>query len=296
MPSSSFRLPASVQQLAQRHGARVPRLAEWALTAAVAYATAVFTWTLVPVPEAARWTPPPASAAPAAGRTGPNVEAIVAAHLYGEAAAPTATAQQDSMDEAPDTRLNLTLLGILAATADRSSRALIASSGGEEKPYAIGSDVIGGVSLQAIFADRVILSRAGQLETLRLDKDAPSRAPVETARPTVASANANSAAVLSNIRNELLNDPSRANEYIRMQPSASGGQLRGYRIYPGRDRAVFNAAGLRPGDLVTEVNGIQLNDANTALQMLGQLSSATSLTVVVERGGQQQTVNVNFNP
>ena len=67
-------------------------------------------------------------------------------------------------------------------------------------------------------------------------------------------------------------------------------------LYPiSSDRAIFTAAGLRPGDLVTEVNGIQLNDANTALQMLGQLSSATSLTVVVERGGQPQTVNVNFN-
>ena len=142
----------------------------------------------------------------------------------------------------------------------------------------------------------VILSRAGQLETLRLDKDAPSRAPVETARPAAeATASPNASAVLSTIREELLNDPSRANQYIRMQPSSSGGQLRGYRIYPGRDRAVFNAAGLRPGDLVTEVNGIQLNDASTALQMLGQLSSATSLTVVVERGGQPQTVNVNFN-
>lgn len=270
-------------------------MTEWLLTGAVAYAAALLFWKLLPVPESARWAPPPASiAAGPAARQGPDVEAIAAAHLYGEAAADAAPSL-DALSEAPDTRLDLTLMGILAATAERGSRALIGSSNGEEKPYAIGADVVRGVSLQAIFADRVILSRAGQLETLRLDKDAPRAAPVESAASGAGSGNADTAAMLSTIRDELLNDPSRATEYIRMQPSSSGGQLRGYRIYPGRDRAIFTAAGLRPGDLVTEVNGIQLNDANTALQMLGQLSSATSLTVVVERGGQPQTVNVNFN-
>lgn len=294
MFSTSLRPPPVLLRLVQRHARRLPRAAEWVLTGLLAMALAQLAWKLVPVPDAARWVPPPPGAGPATVQ-GPNVEAIVAAHLYGEAAAPAAPSQ-NALEDAPDTRLNLSLLGILAATAERGSRALIATSNGEEKPYAIGADVIRGVSLQAIFPDRVILSRAGALETLRLDKDAPSRAPVETARPGSGGNDSDAAAVLSTIRQELLSDPSRANEYIRMQPSASGGQLRGYRIYPGRDRAIFTAAGLRPGDLVTEVNGIQLNDPNTALQMLGQLSSATSLNVVIERGGQQQTVNLNFNP
>ncbi len=296
MPLTLSQTAPVLRRLAEQHGKRLPRVAEWLLTVLIAYSAALLAWKLVPLPQSARWSPPPPAAGDAmAAPRGPDAAAIAAAHLYGQAAAPDAPSQ-DQIEDAPDTRLNLSLLGILSATVERGSRALIASSDGEEKPYAIGSDVIRGVSLQAIFADRVILSRAGQLETLRLDKDAPSRAPVQTARPAAETpTGSNAAAVLSTIREELLNDPSRANQYIRMQPSSSGGQLRGYRIYPGRDRAVFNAAGLRPGDLVTEVNGIQLNDASTALQMLGQLSSATSLTVVVERGGQPQTVNVNFN-
>src|SRR5690606_12370907 len=115
--------------------------------------------------------------------------------------------------------------------------------------------------------------RGGQLETLRLNKDAPSRAlPADNARPETPATDTGH--TLSDIRQELLTDPARAAEYIRIQPASNGGQLRGYRIYPGRDRAAFNALGLRPGDLVTQVNGIQLDDANTALQMLGQLSQA----------------------
>ena len=78
---------------------------------------------------------------------------------------------------APDTNLNLTLLGILSNGSndkDSRSRALISAQGGEEKPYSVGDDVSRGVQLTAIFPDRVILNRNGKLETLRLDKESTS--------------------------------------------------------------------------------------------------------------------------
>lgn len=291
-----FEIPAVAQGLYVRHARRLPAAAEWLLTVLLAHAAALLLWQLIPPPaDSARVlsaSPPPLESA-----RGVNVETIAAAHLFGEYRAPADPALTQ-LASAPDTRLDLSLLGILAATTERGSRALIAASGGEEKPYAIGDDVVSGASLQAIFPDRVILSRAGQLETLRLNKDAPSSGAAPGAYAAEAApsgAATETAAMLSSIREQILSDPSRASEYIRVQPASSGGQLRGYRLYPGRDRAVFAAAGLRAGDLVMQVNGIQLNDAATALQMLNQLSQAGSVTVVVERGGQQQTLNLNFN-
>lgn len=300
MAVTALRPPPALLRAYERHGRALPRVAEVVLVVLLAQAAATLAWRLVPAPEGAGWKPPvlsPGAAHPAGASQGPNVELIAATHLFGEYQAP-ADPVLSELSAAPDTRLDLTLLGILAATAERGSRALIASSNGDEKPYAVGDDVVRGVSLQAIFPDRVILSRAGQLETLRLDKDAPAAALPGVARAAdgdAGSASTDTTVLLSNIRQELLNDPSKAAEYIRIQPSSNGGQLRGYRLYPGRNRNAFAAAGLRPGDLVTQVNGIQLNDANTALQMLGQLSQANSLTVVVERGGESQTLSVNFN-
>lgn len=303
MPASALRLPPVLLRAYERYGRALPRVAEIVLVVLLAQATASLAWMLLPAGDSGGWQAPPAG--PALGdagalRQGPNVEQIAAAHLFGEYQAPADPALAE-LSAAPDTRLDLTLLGILSATAERGSRALIASSNGEEKPYAVGDDVVRGASLQAIFPDRVILARAGQLETLRLDKNAPA-SPLPGAAPDIGQSDGDATtmgtdttAMLSNIRQELLNDPSRAAEYIRVQPASNGGQLRGYRLYPGRNRNAFSAAGLRPGDLVTQVNGIQLNDANTALQMLGQLSQANSLTVVVERGGESQTLSVNFN-
>jgi general secretion pathway protein C len=305
MPTASLQLPPALLRTYERYGRHLPRVAEVVLVVLVAQAAAALMWKLVPVPASAAWTPPTIAADPTQGANrGPHVEAIMNAHLFGQYT-PPANPDLNAIADAPDTHLDLTLMGILAATAERGSRALIAASNGEESPFAIGDDVDRGVTLQAIFPDRVILARNGQLETLRLDKNSTGgvlpagfqghRHPSEEDGGDEEEATDDTSAMLSDIREELMSDPSRASEYIRVQPASNGGQLRGYRIYPGRDRTVFSAIGLRPGDLVTQVNGIQLNDANTALAMLQQLSQANNLTVVIERGGQQQTVNVNLN-
>lgn len=276
-------------------------LASLLLCAAIGLLAARIVWLLVPAPA---WQPaPPApGAAPAqAAARSVDVRALVAAHLFGKPAEPVADTQPDPVD-APDTTLNLELKGIFASELDGESRALIASGRGEEKAYAVGDELSRGTDIYEIYADRVILDRGGRLETLRLDKDKAGSS--ATAAPTrTAGSNATRGSVrtveasntLLNIRETLLADPSKASQYLRVQPAYNAGQLRGYRIYPGRNRSLFNEAGLRPGDLVTELNGTRLDNPAQALQMLGTLSQATSLSVVILRGGQPQTLSLSLN-
>jgi len=280
-------------QAYERHGRWLPPALNLLLVAVVAMTLARLAWSLVPTPEAARWRPAPVQAAATAPASrGPiSIDALLAAQLFGlYQAEPVAT----DLNNAPETRLNLTLLGILAGRGEGDSRALIADGTGEEKPYAIGDDIARGVTLEAIYPDRVVLMRNGQAETLRLNKDQPgiaSDTPVTTA-PVVSTG---SATTLTAVRDQVLQDPSRAAEYIRVQPASQNGQMHGYRVYPGRDRELFNNAGLRPGDVVTAVNGIELDNAQKALQMLNDLSRANNFTLTVDRGGQTQTVNITLN-
>ena len=274
----------------ERHSRWIVPAVTALLVVAVACAAAQLVWALVPVPQAGQWQPAPAQAA-ATAQSGPNLDAILGARLFG-LYQPAANPQDMNLQAAPDTRLNLTLLGIFAGTQKGQSRAVIAPQGGEEKPFSIGDDVVKGVSLQAIFPDRVILSRSGQLETLRLDRDQPNQGGGFVAG---SDASGNLPAQLSQIRQQILQNPNKAAEFIRAQPAMSGSQMTGYRIYPGSNPAIFNGSGLQPGDLVVSVNGIQLDNPQKALQMLNDLSNASSVSLVVERGGQQQTINVSFN-
>lgn len=283
-------------QAYERHGRRLPPVLNLLLIALIAVTLARLLWALVPTPEAARWRPAPAAPAPVAGpqnRGQVNLDTLLSARLFGIYQADPAAVD---LENAPDTRLNLTLLGILSGRGDRDSRALISDGAGTEKPYAIGDDIARGVTLEAIYPDRVILMRNGKAETLRLNKDQPgSSAPTHVPASDSAAVDSGTATTLSGVRDQVMQDPSKASEYIRVQPASQGGQLRGYRIYPGRDRELFNSVGLRPGDVVTAVNGIELDNAQKALQMLNDLSRASNFVLTIDRGGQVQTVNVSLN-
>ncbi|NKF22488.1 type II secretion system protein GspC [Solimonas marina] len=286
--SPSFSLQPFAR-LYEQHGRKLPPVVMLLLVIVIAWLGARLVWALVPTPQAARWQPPQLPAGPNGAARQADLQGIVNEHLFG-AYQPQATDQNAA--EAPETRLSLTLMGILADSNDGESRALIGASGGDEKPYAIGDDVIRGVSLQAIFPDRVVLSRNGTLETLRLNKEAPTTG---TAPVAANSVSPGTAQMLTQIRDQVLADPAKASQFIRVRPANIDGKLAGFRVYPGRERGAFNQIGLRPGDLVTAVNGIQLDDSQKALQMLTQLSKANNISLTVKRGGQTQNFNVNLN-
>jgi general secretion pathway protein C len=79
-------------------------------------------------------------------------------------------------------------------------------------------------------------------------------------------------------------------DVIRPTPYFVNGQQQGYRVYPGRNRAQFNALGLRPGDLIKDIDGQALNDPTQAMQIFQSLGEADQVSVTVERNGQPQVI------
>lgn len=107
---------------------------------------------------------------------------IIAAHLFG--VAPT---QKPVVQQAPETRLRLTLLGVMASNRDDKARAVIASDAASDRSYSIGDRINGtDAKLYAIETDRVIIERGNRLEKLSLERpdltSAPSSPPRAPAR------------------------------------------------------------------------------------------------------------------
>jgi general secretion pathway protein C len=290
-------LPKNLGPLYQRYARWLPVTVNLILVVLIARLAAQLLWALIPTPAAAAWQAAPVTVSAANPADRLDLNRISAAHLFGQFQAPSAGAMIDKLAHAPDTQLSLTLLGILANSQNkRNSRALIAG-GGEEKPYSINDAVSPGVTLSAIFPDRVVLSRNGQLETLRLDKDQPNATDVPLAVADNAGGDSGTAESLAQIRSQMLSNPAKAQDYIRVQPApnATGNGQMGYRIFPGKNHAVFNEAGLHPGDVVTSVNGVQLDDPGKSLQLLSDLAQASQVTLTVQRGSESETINVNLS-
>jgi general secretion pathway protein C len=71
------------------------------------------------------------------------------------------------------------------------------------------------------------------------------------------------------------------------------GKVVGFRVTPGKDRATFEALGLQPGDVVTDINGTVLNDPSQGLQVFESLGESTQANVTVLREGTPQVIVVD---
>lgn len=298
----------------QKWNQRVAKLAATVLVIACAWLLAKLTWTLL---EPTDTSLPPAintAAATPSDTVNVNLNVLVNHHLFGQvvAAAPPPVAptptpvQQDRIEE---TNLkNLKLIGVLASNSAEFARAIIKEGSKPTKVYAINDEIVRGATLNQVNMDHIVIERNGTLEILRMKKATAglntgnnSRSNNRQTVNNLTGINRNNsnqpvAERITAAREELLADPSKVTDYLRYRPQMKDGQVIGYRIYPGKDRALFRDVGLRSGDLVTAVNGIPLSDPAQALALIPQLQTATSASITLQRRGQEQTINVSTLP
>jgi general secretion pathway protein C len=272
--------PEKWRTLLLAHG---PRIATWTLAVLLAVQAAVIvtglgstsrsraagTGTLVAVP-----------------RHMVDVSTIVNAHVFG--AAPQAAGQGDPRD-APATTMPLMLTGIMAGDDPQYGLAILGQNAQSTKVYAVGDNVPGGAKLHSVFSDRVVIDRGGHLETLVL----PRQAAAGTALPS-ATALPTESPVADRMRKLITEQPSILADVMRPQPVYANGKQTGYRVYPGRNRQAFLRLGLRPGDLVTAINGTALDDPDRGQQIFNTLGATSEAHVTVQRNGQQQDVVLNL--
>jgi general secretion pathway protein C len=91
-------------------------------------------------------------------------------------------------------------------------------------------------------------------------------------------------------------DPSILDQVMRTVASYdnAAGKLRGFRAYPGRNRAIFSKLGLKSGDLVTAINGTPLDDPQRSQDVFNTIQTSDHVTVTIERGGQKQDITLNI--
>ena len=274
--------PDKWRTLVLTHG---PRIATWVLAFALAVQAAVIVTNL-----AGSSHPPkvaaPAMPAPSQSQT-VDVAAITSAHLFGEA--PVESRPQGDAATAQQTSLPLVLVGIIAADDPKDGLAILGENAAGAKVYAVGDNVPGGAKLHQVLADKVILDRNGVLESLMLPRALqPGAAPPSTA------ALQTEAPIMDRMRKLITNDPGLMADIMRPQPVFAAGKQKGYRVYPGRNRQAFQRLGLRPGDLVTAINGTPLDDPARGQEIFSTLGSSSEAHITVTRGGQQQDLTLNI--
>jgi general secretion pathway protein C len=224
------------------------------------------------------------------------------------------TAQQSKViNNAPETRLSINLTGIVAVSNDDKAGVAIIESQGRQVSY-LAEEVIQGTrgKVSQILPDRVILSVNGRFETLMLDgldftktvsmpilaaRDEPEIGPqlqlAQSDQQIDATADPEVKEALIETREELLEEPGKLFDYIRVSQAMSDGELIGYRLSPGKEPALFKQMGLQNNDLAIAINGYQLTDLKQAMSAINELRNSTDANITIERDGEQ--IDVQFS-
>jgi general secretion pathway protein C len=242
------------------------------LVIVIGWQLAKIIWLLVPAPvtDDVIQSPViiPAASSEASGSA--DVQIIAANHMFGEATSDAAAATPVPVvdDNLSDTRLtNLVLKGTIASDIPEFSVAVIADNNAEQNVYVIGDSIGSGTTLHAVYAERVVLNENGALTNLRLPSEFPAGQSRPVRRATNVSRQATRSSNTQNLQNVVTENLTKLSDVIRPTPYLVNGQQAGYRVYPGRNRQQFSALGLRPGDLIKDIDGQSLSDPTQAMQV-----------------------------
>lgn len=313
-------LPDIQQLLQQLDKLPIQRVQPWLnllLVILLAWLLARLSWQLVPTPAATALTPVMSATASTSTGSGVSLPALTSFALFGKASSEPVKAVQPVVTEAPKTQLNVKLTGVVALAADPAKGSAIIESRGSEATYAV-DDTIEGTSavLKQVLADRVLLLQAGRFETLMLDgieytKIAQANAGLGRSDELVAVDDSSGdlapapepmemqplelSEELDMRREELIAEPMKFFDYIRVSPHRPQGQLLGYRLTPGKDASLFTQLGLQPNDLAIEINGIALTDMQQAMNVINELRDAKEAAIKIERDGEIRDILVSLS-
>ena len=258
---------------------RVYSAIELLLMALLAWQGARMMWTLVtPVDPVGNWR----LAAPGAGSGSVDILHNFDPFFRLDATAPAA-ASADVV-----TSLQLTLFGTRINEATGRGGAIIAGPDGVQKSYAVGEEIMPGVTLKQVAFDHVTLTRGGNEETLFIDQSGraaastaaapggPPPPPGTASQATAPTTNANGQGItLAQVRSD-----------VGFIPRIDSGKVTGLVVRPQGSGATFRKIGLKEGDIVTQIGGRPVTGPGDIEALSGQFAKGGNISVTIERGAE----------
>ncbi|MDF1642718.1 MAG: type II secretion system protein N [Pseudomonadales bacterium] len=212
-----------------------------------------------------------------------EINTILAANLFGNDKLVTKSAQNKQIIEAPETRLKFQLQGIFVSSNATQTRALIAEKGKPAHSYKKEDQLPGNVILDDILEDRVLLRRAGRLESLSFPKERDDNRSRNTQKMLTYHKKNSATDVVSSQKQAYYENP--VNSFGRYGLSMDDEQD-GLRLDGGANSHLLERAGLKKGDLIRSVNGKTLSDFKADQNLVESVVASGELTVEIERAGQ----------
>ena len=193
-----------------------------------------------------------------------------------------------SPDEVAETTLNMTLMGVWPdGDIAGEGTAIIKKPDNSQGAYSNGDEIVNGVSLDAVYHDRVILLRNGLREALPFE-NLPERTTSAQSRRTV------TAGLRTNAARRNVNAGG-VTDIFRVTPRAGADGKIIFHLTAGPNRTAFNRLGLKNGDELVSINGAAPPTTPSEIQnFVRSLQNEQTANVMIKRGNEVVTVPVDL--
>lgn len=225
--------------------------------------------------------------------SGLNIAELQNSNLFGRYQAQAPVEKKPVVTEAPKSRLNVILVGVVTSTEANKNLAVVASRG-QQATYGIGETLEGTrATVVQVLYDRIIVDNSGRNETVMLEglkytKNLQQQPKTKSIKADV------SADKLDEIRSVIRKDAKQIFQYVRMSQIKRDGEVIGYRLTPGKEKELFESVGLQSGDIATQINGQDLSNPTTMGEIFKNMSQLTELNLTVERDGQPYEIYIEL--
>ena len=167
-------------------------------------------------------------------------------------------------------------------------------SGGRTRVVGVGDTAFGG-RVAAIESDHVALDYDSGRVQLRLVAGVTTRA-VAATTPSPAEDAALPARAMERreIERRLGEESGRILAETTLVPAMDAGRVAGFTITRMPESTLLTEAGLRAGDVLTEVNGVPIDSLATLIGLWPRLATETAVNAVVLRNGQPVSLSVTL--
>jgi type II secretion system protein C len=201
-------------------------------------------------------------------------------------------------------RLPLSLLATMESDDPAYSMATILHTDSKALgAYSPKDEVRPGVTVERVERGKVVFRNGAQMEYLAMgaqppppppatpvveeteDKPADDRTIEGAAEAISCDESGTNCTVDKAFVEKLMANPAQLTKQARIVPAVADGETKGYKFYGIRPGSLPKLLGLKNGDLLTSVNGHELESLDQAMDLYNKLRRASHLSVTIERKG-----------
>lgn len=189
------------------------------------------------------------------------------------------------------TSLNLKLLGTVTGDQDKTFAVIQNSQERQQQLYRIG-DTIQKATLKMILREKVVLHVNGKDEILEIEK-IQTKKTRRSSRRSGATDSRNITIKRSKIKDSVKNI-NKLMQQARVRPHFTNGKADGLSLTGIKPNSIFHDMGLKSGDIITSVNGNDIESVEDMLKFYQSLQTAESVNLKLKRRGRMKTIDYDI--